>query len=223
MYLFFINAVQLPVAPSKLTIKIKSNNKVINLINDGDVSILKNPGLAEIEFEALLPRKPYPFSTKIVLDPSIYLKGLELLKTEKKVFQFIVVRLLPNGIPLFPTNVTCTLEDFTTIEDASNGFDVKVQIKLKQYKHYGLKEVVIDTDNETTPFGKTVKATVKTIRDIVSAPKQTEYTVKQGDCLWTIAKKHLGDGSKWKEIYNLNKDIISNPDLIQVGQILKLP
>ena len=83
MYMFFINGVQLPVAPSKIDIKTKSNNKQINLINEGDVSVLKSPGLKEISFKALLPRKAYPFSSKIVLDPSVYLKGLELLKTQK--------------------------------------------------------------------------------------------------------------------------------------------
>lgn len=220
MYMVYINGVQLPVTPSKLTIKTKSNNKVVNLINDGDVSILKNPGLAEIEFEALLPRKPYPFSTKIVLDPSIYLKGLELLKTEKKVFQFIVVRLLPNGIPLFPTNIKCTLEDYTSVEDSNNGFDVKVQIKLKQYKHFGLKEVVIDEQSANTD--KT-KVSVKNSRDTETAPKNTQYTVKQGDCLYNIAKKNLGNGARWKEIFNLNKDKINNPDLIYPNQKLVLP
>ena len=43
MYLFFINGVQLPVTPSKIDIKTKSNNKQINLINEGDVSVLKSP------------------------------------------------------------------------------------------------------------------------------------------------------------------------------------
>lgn len=50
------------------------------------------------------------------------------------------------------------------------------------------------------------------------------YTVEKGDSLWEIAKKRLGDGSKWSEIYNLNKDVLgSNPDLIFSGTELKLP
>ena len=49
------------------------------------------------------------------------------------------------------------------------------------------------------------------------------YTVKSGDTLWDIATAKLGSGARWQEIYNLNKDIISNPDLIQPGWILKLP
>lgn len=49
------------------------------------------------------------------------------------------------------------------------------------------------------------------------------YNTVKGDCLWKIAEQKLGDGSRWTEIYNLNKDSISDPDLIFVGQELVLP
>ena len=49
------------------------------------------------------------------------------------------------------------------------------------------------------------------------------YTVEKGDSLWRIAKEHLGSGLKWKEVYELNKDQIKNPNLIYVGQELVLP
>ena len=49
------------------------------------------------------------------------------------------------------------------------------------------------------------------------------YTVRKGDCLWTIAEKHLGDGTRWKEIYELNEDKIENPRLIYPDQELVLP
>ncbi len=53
------------------------------------------------------------------------------------------------------------------------------------------------------------------------------YTVKSfrgnGDCLWNIAVKLFDDPVKWGEIYNLNKDIVSNPNLLFPGQVLKLP
>ncbi|CAN5609821.1 hypothetical protein BH10CYA1_BH10CYA1_12370 [soil metagenome] len=51
-----------------------------------------------------------------------------------------------------------------------------------------------------------------------------EYIVKSGDNLWDISKHTTGDGSKWGEIYNLNKDVIgANPSLILPGQHLQLP
>jgi LysM repeat protein len=49
------------------------------------------------------------------------------------------------------------------------------------------------------------------------------YTVQSGDTLGTIAAKLLGSSSRYMEIYNLNTDILSNPNLIQIGQVLTLP
>jgi protein tyrosine/serine phosphatase len=49
------------------------------------------------------------------------------------------------------------------------------------------------------------------------------YIVISGDCLWNIAKTHLGNGARYMEIYNLNKDVIKNPNMIFVGQKLILP
>lgn len=49
------------------------------------------------------------------------------------------------------------------------------------------------------------------------------YTVKAGDTLSKISKKYLDNPNRYSEIFNLNKDILSNPDLIKVGQRLKIP
>ncbi|WP_269236591.1 LysM peptidoglycan-binding domain-containing protein [Flavobacterium flavigenum] len=47
-----------------------------------------------------------------------------------------------------------------------------------------------------------------------------EYTVENGDSLSKIAKSY---GVSWQDIFEANKDIISNPDLIQPGWKLKIP
>lgn len=46
------------------------------------------------------------------------------------------------------------------------------------------------------------------------------YKVVAGDTLWKIAKNQLGDGLKWKEIYDDNRTVIKNPNRIYVGQEL---
>ena len=49
------------------------------------------------------------------------------------------------------------------------------------------------------------------------------YTVKKGDTLWAIAARHLGNGSRWPEIYNANKAVIgNNPNIIREGQRLTI-
>lgn len=51
------------------------------------------------------------------------------------------------------------------------------------------------------------------------ASKYTTYTVKKGDSLWEIAKTHLGSGSKYKQIMELNG---LTSDKLKIGQVLKI-
>jgi len=56
------------------------------------------------------------------------------------------------------------------------------------------------------------------------AEEETEfYTVKSGDSLWKIAQKFYGNGNKYQRIFEANKEVIKNPDLIYPGQTLRLP
>jgi len=52
-------------------------------------------------------------------------------------------------------------------------------------------------------------------------PNQQTYTVKSGDSLSKIAGNY--QGITWQEIFQANKDQISDPDLIHPGQVLKIP
>ena len=47
-----------------------------------------------------------------------------------------------------------------------------------------------------------------------------EYTVQPGDSLSKIAKNW---DTNWKQIWDANRDTVSNPDLIHPGQVLKIP
>lgn len=49
------------------------------------------------------------------------------------------------------------------------------------------------------------------------------YTVQSGDTLSGIAKRLLGDSNQYMEIFNANRDQLSDPDRIQPGQVLKIP
>jgi nucleoid-associated protein YgaU len=56
--------------------------------------------------------------------------------------------------------------------------------------------------------------------EVITVEESKEYTVQKGDNLSKIASKH---GITWKDIFEANKNIIKNPDLIQPGWKLKIP
>ena len=140
-YEFYLDKMLLPITPSKLEIKIKNKNKTYDLINEGEINVLKNAGLSEISFEATFPNVKYPFAVykNGFVTANHFLNQLELLKTNKKPIQFIVTRLFPNKKSLYNTNIKVSLEDYTIKEDVKQGMDVVVTIKLKQYRDYGTK------------------------------------------------------------------------------------
>jgi len=49
------------------------------------------------------------------------------------------------------------------------------------------------------------------------------YIVQGGDSLSKIARKFYGDANSWKRIFEANRDVVKNPDLIQPGWRLRIP
>jgi len=316
-YDMYLGNMLLPVTPSKLNIKIANKNSTMVLINDGEINILKKAGLTEVSFTALLPQTRYPFAVykSGFQKADAFLDQLERLKVSKTPFQFIVSRRFPQGGRMFDTDLKVSLEDYKIIEDADNGFDVNVEIKLKQYRDYQTKTIAVTITQASAPSQKTntgggggggtttlspaaikigdmvkikagakyytgqtvpgwvmkgtykvyyigkqpdkvvvdktginspfhaadlivvtsATATVSSTRSTSSAPTYKSYTIGSGDTLWGIAKSKLGNGSKYTQIYNLNKTVIekaakahgfassSNGNRIWAGTVLQMP
>lgn len=212
-YACYLGGVELP-TPAKLTVKIKSKNKTLILLNEGEINFLRTPGLSEIVLPLTLPMLTGSRS------PDYYLGVLERLKTSKAPTQFILVRVSPDGRTLYDTNMRVSVEDYNIVEDAKEGLDVSVDVNLKQWRSYGTKTVKVEQPAENTQV-QTVS--VKKERDASTAPTAKTYTVKAGDTLWALAAKYYGSGAQYTKIYNANTDKISNPNLIYVGQVLTIP
>lgn len=171
-YDFYLDKCLLPIAPEKLQIKINNANETLTLINQGEINILKAPELSEVEFECSIPQVKYPFAVykSGFRGAAFFLGYFERLKTDKKPFQFIVSRTMPGGKVLFSTNMKVSLEDYKITEEAKEGFDLTVKIKLKQYRDYGTKTVNIKTSSSKP------KATVEKQR-ASNPPARKNYQV----------------------------------------------
>ena len=222
-YHVYLGKYLLPVAPDKIQVKIKGNNKTVNLINEGEINILKKAGLTDIEFECEIPQLKYPYAVykSKFKKAGYFMDAFKELKTNRKPFQFIVFREIPAVKRQLHTDITVSMEDYCITEDAKDGVDFKVKISLKQWREYGTKTVNIQIAAEKP------KVSVEPARETTNAPTPTSaqsYTVVSGDCLWNIAKRFYGDGSKYTVIYNANADVIGgNPNLIYPGQVLTIP
>ncbi len=103
-----------------------------------------------------------------------------------------------------------------------DGFVEEVDDKLKfggvaqyQYDFDRLWDAIKAHDNWEKEIWAEIKVAPSDIYGI--------YEVRPGDSLSKISKLHCGDPMRYMEIFELNKDILTNPDVIKVGQKLKLP
>ena len=64
---------------------------------------------------------------------------------------------------------------------------------------------------------------VAQVEDATPGPDPKTYTVESGDSLWAISEKALGSGNRYMEIFEANKPMLSDPDKIYPGQVLRIP
>lgn len=231
-YYFYLGDTQLPVPPSKMDIKIGNRNRTVSLIDNGEINIIKSPGLKTIRFNALLPNNVYPFAdysqslTGMAVSAFLgnsfsyqsadtFITAFQAAKDAQTPVRLIITRLGANFSLLFDTNLLVTIEDCTMQEDAKQGTDVVMALTLKEYRPYGTKEVEVTTDENGN---QTV--TVKN-------PRTTDRTVPK---VWNITREKSvleavklasGGSLNWRQVANING--MYNPSaVLKNGQVLHL-
>ena len=101
----------------------------------------------------------------------------------------------------------------------ATGLDVsvdgdKVNVKGKAVSQEAKEKVILAVGN--------VKG-VATVEDYVEGVDPVFHTVEKGDTLSAIARKTLGDANRYPEIFEANKPMLSHPDKIYPGQVLRIP
>ena len=103
-----------------------------------------------------------------------------------------------------------------------------------------VKDLTVSFDDGTVSLGGTVatgsvreKAIllagnvegVERVEDsiVVEADQPVFYTVESGDSLSKIALAQYGDAMKWEALFEANREVIKDPDLIYPGQQIRIP
>ena len=108
--------------------------------------------------------------------------------------------------------------------DSSN---VKIEVEGDKVKVSGTAASTEQAEKIAIALGNTVGVhTVQNdIKPAKAEPESKFYTVKRGDTLWHIAETQYGKGNGAKNdvIFQANRPMLSNPDKIYPGQVLRIP
>jgi LysM domain len=212
-----------PIAPDTADMQYSMRELAFEPVDMGEAPQPLGPNPKTISFTAWCPgwcRKveiPEPF----VLLAEQVAQQLELWMGDPPDTGPAILLLLISGKYYDPIGMYCYISSFSRkIGDAIG--DEMITVNLKEFK-----PVLIGVEGEQLlPTGPIHgNASDSTDDDSSDRPDDLpqQYTIVEGDTLWDIAQTMYGDGSKWRDIYNANTDVISNPDDLEVGTVITIP
>lgn len=126
-------------------------------------------------------------------------------------------KMIPEGLPL--THKVAPGEDLwnISVKYYQNGFN---WVDIAKENNIANPDQIETGQELTIP-----RVGVKVVAQLEAKPAITadEYLVQKGDYLWKIAVNAYGDGYAWTKIYEANKELITNPSVIEPGMLIKLP
>ena len=186
--------IYLSVNPAEISISRPNTNRVYSLAMGGSVNAWGGRGLREVRLTTFLPAAASPFYGGTDAQ-----SALAMLRTWQDSGDPIRLILSDSDI-----NDAFLIEDLTeTLREGDR--DIGLTLTLREYKFKSALATLAGTD-----------LSIRT--DERALPKQ--YTVRQGDTLWSIACRFYGDGTRWSELAARNH--IGNPRNLQTGTVLTL-
>lgn len=216
------SVITIPLPPEAFNTDVSCGNETVEIINIGEINILKDINLRDFNFKILLPKNNVLTAIKDseFKEPIFYLAKFREYVANKKPVRFFITRLLPSGKEIFKGNLLVSFEDYTVEENAGEEGDFWVDIKLKEYRE--IKNIVINATDKKDENGNTVVH--QTVERTTKETAKT-YTTVAGDTLWKIAKLQLNDGNRYIEIAKANSITDINELLypLEAGRVLLLP
>ena len=206
---------RIPVNPEELKIDNSLSIEKYNILNLGQVAVSNYKELNKYSFETEFPYKvtSYVNYKNNFKNSDFWVNLFENWMKNKIPVRFIA----SNGIGK-DINTLVLISSMGVTEKAGEEGDKYISFELLEYRKFDKKVATVKSIGGN-------KAKVTQSSTIKTNPKATNrtYTVVSGDTLWGIAKRYYGNGAQYPKIYNANKNIISNPNLIYPGQRLVIP
>ena len=201
-----------PILPSAINVQDYAITNDSNITGLGDVTVFGGKGLRTIEISSFFPnpKRKYRF-----VNYTDYPKQYDCVtKIKKWMDKGEVLRFIVTGTEI---NFQVRITDFEYSEQDGTR-DVYFTINLKEYRKIKI--------SSTTPKKKKTDNKDRTdTKETDNKPKQKTYTVKSGDTLYDIAKKHYGKGSDYKKIIEKNKSkypSLSKSTTLKKGWVLTI-
>lgn len=138
------------------------------------------------------------------------------------------------GAKIFGTGKA--VEEVSTVDKAAKlqetiekfGFkvrDLNIEVEGDTAKVWGEAETQEEKEKVVLALGNTegIATVDDNITVIEKKPEAQFYTVVKGDSLSKIAKNYYGDAMKYPVIFEANKPMLKDPNLIYPGQVLRIP
>lgn len=212
----------IPVLPEKIDVDTSIKNEKVNVAELGEVVERGTPNAAKYSWDSIFPAKTSPVvSVSNLKSPKSYVDAItKLMKAQTP------IHLVVSG-----TGVSdyCLITSFKYDEQGGDVGTINYGIDLTQYRTVTVRKL----KKTSAPKKKTTNNTSRP--STTSNSSSGTYTVKSGDCLWSIAQAKLKNGSKWTKIYDLNESVIKNTakkygvtasksyPVIYAGTVLKMP
>lgn len=202
---------QFPLPPERISIQTDARLQSFAVIELGELALPRGQQPARISWEGRFPGAPR--------------QGLPFVANWRSPQELIAdlgawrafgarLRLLVTETPI---NLDVYIATFETSWGGGYG-DCEYRLSLTE-----ARAMRIYTDAEWRG-GAAVATTAGQAAARPAPPPPRTYTVQPGDTLWAIAKRTLGDGSRWRELYQANQDVIgADPNKISPGQTLRVP
>lgn len=204
---------KLPVNPEEIKRSRELNVETYQVLGTGEISIPSYYGLETFSFEAEFPSQKYHYvKSGNFRDADYYEKMFRKAQKNLTPIRFIASNGMTDDI-----SVKVLVKSVESVEKAGEEGDKYITLNLLEYKEASTRYVAVAT---TTATVKQAETTTTQTNPAVTENKT--YTVQSGDTLWGIAKSFYGNGAQYTKIVSANSGI-SNPNLINVGQVLTIP